>query len=383
MAIELFPSVTGDEPEKHNEMTDIWALGMVAYELLSWSVPYKEMSNDVLVMMAIVNGKLPATPKAEEGSDTSIFDRCWELAQSCWHKDMYRRPTAEELSRDLSLVEPIQNIDDARSSWPPLPEGIIPGRKDSSDCAAEYEGDVTHCPSPRGSGKEFLHLCRAKFISDPESLNFRCEPRLYLHHFDVELDQAIGESERKGFRFQFKISAREGVGGREHTHSNEPKINTQLFRVRDTNEASAWVLALEKSRNVTVRMQNPSPASMVGLVRRLISPLASDEHESPSGNRSGKRKREHTRVRFFPGKPSEIPLPAWLTSSEEIEDDDDDDNNNTTLSDDFNSRRLDNIVPEDLDATDVNIADDVEVESVDPMNLVVPGSWNMEWDNSC
>ena len=31
MAIELFPSVSGDEPEKHNEMTDVWALGMVAY----------------------------------------------------------------------------------------------------------------------------------------------------------------------------------------------------------------------------------------------------------------------------------------------------------------------------------------------------------------
>jgi len=51
MAVELFPSVTGDPPEKHSKMTDIWAFGMVAYEMISWNFPYKDMLNDVSVMI--------------------------------------------------------------------------------------------------------------------------------------------------------------------------------------------------------------------------------------------------------------------------------------------------------------------------------------------
>jgi len=196
MAIELFPSVSGDEPERHNEMTDIWSFGMIAYELLSWSVPYKDMPNDLLVMMAIVNGELPVIPKADEGTDTFFFDKCCDLARSCWHKDAGSRPTAEELSQDLSHFEaskPIQQMEQQmyvpsqpgldEEDFPPLPRATTWQEEtgSSSDHAhnppLSHECEVVHrlYPPPSGSVRN-SHPCRAKFISGSDTFTFTCKP---------------------------------------------------------------------------------------------------------------------------------------------------------------------------------------------------------------
>ncbi|KLO13875.1 kinase-like protein [Schizopora paradoxa] len=101
MAIELL-SVLGDEPSKPCEQTDMWAFGMVVYELLSWEIPYNNIRNEVLVLMAIMNGQLPLKPGMPESvDDIQLFGGLWDLACLCW-KERISRPTAEFVTEHLT-----------------------------------------------------------------------------------------------------------------------------------------------------------------------------------------------------------------------------------------------------------------------------------------
>ncbi|KLO14121.1 kinase-like protein [Schizopora paradoxa] len=92
MAKELF-QVSSEGHLKYDEATDMWAYGMIAYELLSWNVPYHDMKADHLVMLAILQGVLPAIP--EETGNPRIFKGIWRFCNRCW-SDKPSRPSAEE-----------------------------------------------------------------------------------------------------------------------------------------------------------------------------------------------------------------------------------------------------------------------------------------------
>ncbi|KLO13881.1 kinase-like protein [Schizopora paradoxa] len=101
MAIELFPSISGDEPFKHDEKSDMWAFGMIIYELLSWEFPYENKRNDALVTITIMNGEVPEKPVPPSGHEPSIFDPLWTVASSCWaHRNS--RPTAREVTNYIT-----------------------------------------------------------------------------------------------------------------------------------------------------------------------------------------------------------------------------------------------------------------------------------------
>lgn len=100
MAIELLVPNDSGIPTKHDEKSDVWAFGMVIYELLSWKAPYWAKPNYIHVVMTIVNGELPEKPA--EGADLSVFDDLWTLSQSCWYESSLR-PTAGQLVDRLSI----------------------------------------------------------------------------------------------------------------------------------------------------------------------------------------------------------------------------------------------------------------------------------------
>jgi len=91
MAPELLLFITADR----NEATDIWGVGMVALELLSWEVPYADKKNDRMVFKALSDGELPVKP-ARRG-DPEIFDLVWRFCLACWETDPRLRPTADEV----------------------------------------------------------------------------------------------------------------------------------------------------------------------------------------------------------------------------------------------------------------------------------------------
>jgi len=107
MAPELLIFVDG-EPSAHSETTDIWALGMVAYELLSGNAPYSNLKNDYAVIMAISKKRLPSKPMP--AGDHEIFEMMWTFCYSCWKIDGKSRPTAEQ-AVVLWSTEPHARID--------------------------------------------------------------------------------------------------------------------------------------------------------------------------------------------------------------------------------------------------------------------------------
>jgi len=95
MAFEFFKL---DYPqEKSTKESDIWALGMTIYELLTRKLPYHEFHRDAQVINAISKEKLPSAPPGI--SDRPALDLgLWEIChKQCWSFEPASRPTMEEL----------------------------------------------------------------------------------------------------------------------------------------------------------------------------------------------------------------------------------------------------------------------------------------------
>jgi len=101
MAKELLLLPDCGSPE-YNEKTDIWAFGMIAYELLSWNVPYYDKKHDQFVILAIMRGELPRKPEAN--GDPHVFDKLWEFCHACWSDTPSHRPSASESIAILASV---------------------------------------------------------------------------------------------------------------------------------------------------------------------------------------------------------------------------------------------------------------------------------------
>jgi len=99
MAKEFFASTSDGNPQMHSRATDVWAYGMVVYELLTWKVPYADKPYDQNVILAIATGELPAKP--EDTGDPRMFDRLWNFCLSCW-RESSNRPTAAEIVSFMS-----------------------------------------------------------------------------------------------------------------------------------------------------------------------------------------------------------------------------------------------------------------------------------------
>ncbi|KLO10841.1 kinase-like protein [Schizopora paradoxa] len=105
MAIELLNC----EQTTPTKRTDVWAFGMVAYELLSGNLPYYQCKSDLQVIPVIIKGGLPSKPDNEH--DFGHFDTLWRMCLACWDNDPVERPTATELSYLLS-TDPTSESDD-------------------------------------------------------------------------------------------------------------------------------------------------------------------------------------------------------------------------------------------------------------------------------
>ncbi|KLO13867.1 kinase-like protein [Schizopora paradoxa] len=281
MAVELLPSVSGDEPSKHDKRSDVWAFGMVIYELLSWDVPFNNKHNDVLVLMAIVNGQVPEKPeRPERGYDQSIFSLLWKLASSCWTRNT-SRPTAEYIAdylteniitRQAKLTESstrTPKVDDIRDQLAHL--GL-------HDATRYCRSRVWHrCASSNGTPE--AHSCNAQLVED--DLTFDCKPTIrYGPIQSIVLNYVPrygnGSDRPRSFPFEFGIVNSQPNG--------ESGLLFRQFSVADTTEASMWVSKFEMIPRMIVSMKNASPDSMLGVVRRLV---ATEFQPGHNGMRAG------------------------------------------------------------------------------------------------
>ncbi|KLO08483.1 kinase-like protein [Schizopora paradoxa] len=116
MAVEFFlPSVEGDDiVVEHTKETDVWAFGMVLFELLSGLVPFSHLKTDVQVAMAILSGRTPSRPVSSESENDQ--DLVWSLCQDCWQHVPSDRPTMLTLHGKLEKLNQFSSPITTRTS---------------------------------------------------------------------------------------------------------------------------------------------------------------------------------------------------------------------------------------------------------------------------
>ena len=79
---------------KFGEFSDVWALGVLAYEIWTYGeLPYKGMTNTVVLSRVIEGYQLPRP----DGCSTAIFN----VIASCWTRDYHTRPDCNSLATTL------------------------------------------------------------------------------------------------------------------------------------------------------------------------------------------------------------------------------------------------------------------------------------------
>ncbi len=147
---------------------DIFSLGIVFYELLSFRHPFGEENDD---SRKVIAGILTRTPPSIDGSSPHISPTMIELLGRCLDKDPAKRPSGSELSRAL------RSIPSQTSSWmggisrffQRFVQTIVSGEPESKPVAPppptlpSPNRDGSHSPRPT---EELLQRARKAFFGE-------------------------------------------------------------------------------------------------------------------------------------------------------------------------------------------------------------------------
>lgn len=90
--------------EKAGKDSDVFAIGVVLWEIMTFKVPWGNKTTWVIVS-AVRDGKRPAIPTPDAIPGVKPTPQCYQqyasLIQACWAQERRDRPTAEKLLTDL------------------------------------------------------------------------------------------------------------------------------------------------------------------------------------------------------------------------------------------------------------------------------------------
>ncbi|KAG8932156.1 hypothetical protein FRC01_000204 [Tulasnella sp. 417] len=97
--------------------SDIWALGWIAYEVMTNTIPFHDIKKDAIVIKRVIQGHLPSVT---QDARMSLIRALCSLMVKCWNFHPDKRPTAAECRKLISWMPmivpaPIHTVDDVAS----------------------------------------------------------------------------------------------------------------------------------------------------------------------------------------------------------------------------------------------------------------------------
>ena len=94
------PSEVYREHYKQQTFRDIWALGMIIYEVMTRTVPYEGLTMPQLMNKLIITKELPDMTLVEKGAPDGLF----KVFEACCQFEPNDRPTADVVLREMTAV---------------------------------------------------------------------------------------------------------------------------------------------------------------------------------------------------------------------------------------------------------------------------------------
>jgi len=99
----LFSTKFGQRDGRVSKQADIYAFGVVVYEVLVGRTPFGGEGHPITaILMLIMEGKRASKP--ENADDIGFGKGTWELVQRCWHQDRDKRPVVEDVRQHFQRV---------------------------------------------------------------------------------------------------------------------------------------------------------------------------------------------------------------------------------------------------------------------------------------
>lgn len=151
MAPELLhPRKFGLRNGRVSKQTDVYAFGIVVYEVLTGRPPYGAgVLRQAEIILRVMEGRRPSKP--DKAGDICFGGGTWELARQCWDQDRDKRPTVKKILKHFRRA--------ARTSM------VVPPGPTTSVREAGYVAASEPNSSPGDFSQHLLHLCTLRQTS--------------------------------------------------------------------------------------------------------------------------------------------------------------------------------------------------------------------------
>ncbi|KAF9785442.1 kinase-like domain-containing protein [Thelephora terrestris] len=95
----MSPELLEELDYRPTEESDVYALGMVIYEVLCGAVPFGDLTNSAAIVKDIVEGKRPTKP--EDAAHLGFTGGLWKIVEQCWSPDGNKRPALKAVQSCL------------------------------------------------------------------------------------------------------------------------------------------------------------------------------------------------------------------------------------------------------------------------------------------